>query len=88
MTRGRSGVVLTDGRGSARDLLYRDFTDEQMIEVRRREQKKAASIGEFSAAEEPIVMRSGRTAEVPNRVRVQAAVVSVVVGTIAQSRQD
>jgi len=45
-----TGVVLTNGRGSARDLLYRDFTDEQMMAVRRREQKKAASVGEFSAA--------------------------------------
>jgi len=43
------GVVATDGAGSARDGLYRDYTDEQMKGVRRKEQKKAASIGEFGA---------------------------------------
>jgi len=44
------GVVVTDGAGSPRDGLYRDYTDERMREVRRKEQKKAAHLGEFSAA--------------------------------------
>lgn len=44
-----TGVVVTDGAGSPRDGLYRDFTDEQMREVRRAEQKKAADIGEYAA---------------------------------------
>src|SRR4029079_11544553 len=44
-----SGVTLTNGSGSARDLEYKSYTDAEMIEVRRREQKKAAYIGEFSA---------------------------------------
>ncbi len=43
------GVVVTNGSGSARDGIYKDYTDEQMIEVRRLEQKKAAMIGEFGA---------------------------------------
>jgi LmbE family N-acetylglucosaminyl deacetylase len=44
-----TGVTVTDGRGSARNGAYRDFTDGQMIDVRKREQKKAATVGEFSA---------------------------------------
>lgn len=43
------GVVSTDGAGSPRDSIYANYTDEQMREVRRIEQKKAASIGEYSA---------------------------------------
>lgn len=44
-----TGVVVTDGAGSPRDDLYADYTDEQMKEVRRLEQKKAAFVGEYSA---------------------------------------
>ncbi len=44
-----TGVVVTDGRGSPRDDLYRDYTDEDMRLVRFREQKKAAMIGEYAA---------------------------------------
>jgi LmbE family N-acetylglucosaminyl deacetylase len=43
-----SGVVVTDGGGSPRDLEYRDYSDEQMKLVRAREQKKAAYIGEYA----------------------------------------
>ena len=45
-----TGVVVTDGAGSPRDDLYRDYTDAMMREIRRREQKKAAYVGDFSAA--------------------------------------
>jgi LmbE family N-acetylglucosaminyl deacetylase len=44
-----TGVVLTDGRGSPRTDLYRDFSDETVRMVRMKEQKKAAIIGEYSA---------------------------------------
>jgi LmbE family N-acetylglucosaminyl deacetylase len=44
-----TGVVVTDGAGSPRDGRYRDFTDAEMREVRRQEQRKAAQIGEYSA---------------------------------------
>jgi hypothetical protein len=44
-----TGVVLTDGRGSPRDDLYKDYTDEAMHQVRFKEQKKAAVIGEYAA---------------------------------------
>ncbi len=43
------GVVVTNGSGSARDSIYKNYTDQEMIEVRRLEQKKAAYIGEFGA---------------------------------------
>jgi LmbE family N-acetylglucosaminyl deacetylase len=44
-----TGVVVTDGRGSPRDGLYRNYTDEEMRVVRVTEQKKAAVIGEYGA---------------------------------------
>ena len=44
-----TGVTVTNGAGPARAGMYQDFTDAQMIEVRRREQRKAAGIGEYSA---------------------------------------
>jgi LmbE family N-acetylglucosaminyl deacetylase len=44
-----TGVVVTDGRGSPRDDLYKDYDDEQMRLVRFKEQKKAAVIGEYAA---------------------------------------
>ncbi len=44
-----SGVVVTDGRGSPRDDLYKYYDDEEMRIVRFKEQKKAAVVGEFAA---------------------------------------
>ena len=44
-----TGVVVTDGRGSPRDDLYKNYTDEDMRVVRFKEQKKAAFIGEYAA---------------------------------------
>jgi LmbE family N-acetylglucosaminyl deacetylase len=43
------GVVVTDGSGSPRDGLYRDYSDAEMQVVRRKEQKKAAVVGEYAA---------------------------------------
>ncbi len=43
------GVVVTDGRGSARTGKYADYTNEQMMKVRQLEQEKAAVIGEYGA---------------------------------------
>ena len=43
------GVVVTNGSGSPRDDLYRDYTDAEMQLVRRKEQKKAALVGEYGA---------------------------------------
>ena len=44
-----TGVIVTNGAGSPRDDLYRDYTDEAMRAVRAREQKKAAVVGEYAA---------------------------------------
>lgn len=41
-------VVTADGAGSARSGLYESFTNEQMMEIRMKEQKKAAFVGEYS----------------------------------------
>lgn len=43
------GVVVTDGAGSPRDDLYKDYTDQEMRAIRVGEQKKAAIIGEYAA---------------------------------------
>lgn len=44
-----TGVVVTDGRGSPRNGIYGDYSDEQMWAVRNAEQRKAAVIGEYAA---------------------------------------
>ena len=44
-----SGVVVTDGGGSARTGPYANYSDAQMRAVRRAEQKKAAGIGQYAA---------------------------------------
>jgi LmbE family N-acetylglucosaminyl deacetylase len=44
-----TGVVVTNGSGSARDFEYRDYSDERMMDVRLLEQRKAAYVGEYSA---------------------------------------
>lgn len=44
-----TGVTVTDGAGSSRSGIYDSFTDEEMIEVRRDEQRKAAVIGGYTA---------------------------------------
>jgi LmbE family N-acetylglucosaminyl deacetylase len=41
------GVTCTNGSGSARTGKFKKFTDEQMMAVRRREQNKAAKLGDY-----------------------------------------
>lgn len=43
-----TGVVTADGAGSPRNGLYSNYSDEEMKEVRIREQQKAAYVGEYS----------------------------------------
>jgi len=43
-----SGVVVTNGAGSPRTGLYAEYTDTEMLTVRRREQRKAAYVGDYS----------------------------------------
>ncbi len=42
------GVTVTDGRGSPREGLYAKYSEEEVWEIRRREQRKAAVVGEYS----------------------------------------
>jgi LmbE family N-acetylglucosaminyl deacetylase len=43
------GVVVTNGSVSPREELYKNYTDDEMRAVRRKEQKKAAIVDEYSA---------------------------------------
>lgn len=43
------GIVVTDGAGSARDDLYKSYTDAEMRQIRKIEQQKAAFVGEYGA---------------------------------------
>jgi len=45
-----TGVVLTDGSGSPRSGKFAKCTDEQMKAIRRKEQRRAAKLGRYSAA--------------------------------------
>ena len=47
--KGFCGVIVTDGSGSPREDIYKEYTDEEMRKIRRIEQKKAALVGEYSA---------------------------------------
>ena len=44
-----AGVTCTNGAGSSRTGAYAQFTDAQMMEVRRTEQDQAATIGQYAA---------------------------------------
>ena len=44
-----TGVVVTNGSGSPRDDLYKQYTDDDMRLVRFKEQRKAAIVGEYAA---------------------------------------
>jgi LmbE family N-acetylglucosaminyl deacetylase len=44
-----TAVVMTDGRGSPRSGIYKNYSDEDMRRVRIAEQLKAAIVGEYSA---------------------------------------
>jgi LmbE family N-acetylglucosaminyl deacetylase len=44
-----SAIIVTNGSGSARDNIYKDYTDEQMMKVRRVEQIKASVLGEYAS---------------------------------------
>lgn len=44
-----AGVVCTDGRGSLRTGPYAELTAEELVAVRRKEQRKAAVVGEYAA---------------------------------------
>ena len=43
------GVIVTNGSGSPRNGLYKDYTDDEKRVIRRKEQKKAAVVGDYNA---------------------------------------
>lgn len=43
-----TSVIVTNGAGSPRSGIYGNFTDEEMREIRKMEQRKAAIVGEYS----------------------------------------
>lgn len=43
------GCIVTNGSGSARDNIYKNYTDQEMMHVRKIEQKKAAYLGDYGA---------------------------------------
>ncbi|HEY60927.1 MAG TPA: PIG-L family deacetylase [Anaerolineae bacterium] len=45
-----TAVTVTNGSGAPRDYLYAEMSDEKMMQIRRLEQRKAAHIGNYSAA--------------------------------------
>ena len=59
---GFTGVVVTDGRNSPRGGKYGDYSDEEIRQVRRKEQKKAAVVGEYKA----LIMLDYRSGELKN----------------------
>jgi LmbE family N-acetylglucosaminyl deacetylase len=44
-----TGVVVTNGAGSPRTGIYADFSNEEMMAVRHKEQRQAAFVGDYSA---------------------------------------
>jgi len=42
------GIICTDGSGSPRSNKYKDISDNDMINIRKAEQKKAATIGKYN----------------------------------------
>ncbi len=61
------GVIATNGAGSPRDGLYARYSDEEMRQVRRVEQKKAAFVGEYSG----VVFLDYTSAEIKNAANPQ-----------------
>ncbi len=43
------GAVVTNGSGSPRDDIYKNYSDDEMVIVRKLEQKKAAFLGEYGS---------------------------------------
>ena len=43
-----TGIVMSDGAGSPRSGHYAQVSDEEMVDIRKQEQRKAASLGQYS----------------------------------------
>ena len=57
-----TAIVVTDGAGSARTGLYQNYTDDQMKDIRKIEQRKAAYVGEYSC----VIQLCHKSSEVKN----------------------
>lgn len=73
-----TGVVVTDGRGSPRNGIYEEYSDDGMRLTRFKEQRKAAYVGEFSAQvmldyPSAIVKDGSRSEPVEDMVRILRA---------------
>jgi LmbE family N-acetylglucosaminyl deacetylase len=77
-----TGVVVTDGGGSARDFEYKDYSNEQMMAVRQLEQRKAAFVGEYSA-----MLQLGHPSSVVKDAAA-AAVVADLVSILSEARPE
>jgi LmbE family N-acetylglucosaminyl deacetylase len=64
-----SGVIVADGAGSPRHGRYRSHTDERMRQVRRREQKKAATLGDYSV--QVLLDHSSKSVQSAERVVIE-----------------
>jgi LmbE family N-acetylglucosaminyl deacetylase len=73
------GVVVTDGRGSARGGKYKNYTDEEMMKVRIVEQKKAAFIGEYSGL--ALLNFSSKECKDPKNLDVVAEIKKIILDT-------
>jgi LmbE family N-acetylglucosaminyl deacetylase len=76
------GVVATDGRGSARSGAYAGVTDEEMREIRQREQERASVVGGYGA----VVMLDHASADVQGTGR--AALVGELTDLLRAARPE
>jgi LmbE family N-acetylglucosaminyl deacetylase len=77
-----TGVVVTDGGGSARDFEYKAYSNEQMMDVRKLEQRKAAYVGEYSA-----MLQLGHPSSVVKDAAA-SAVVADLTSILAETRPE
>ena len=75
-----TGVVVTDGGGSPRTGIYENYTDEEMKNVRIKEQKQAADTGRYSAQ----FLLGYPSVEVKNRSRISNSVTQEISDIIKQ----
>lgn len=77
-----TGVVVTDGAGSARSGLYRNYSNEEMKAVRILEQKKAAFIGEYSA--QILLNYTSNEVKIKNNLQVITDLKNIILATKPQ----
>ncbi|GAB5559689.1 MAG: hypothetical protein SynsKO_13360 [Synoicihabitans sp.] len=78
-----AGITCTDGASSSRSGPYADFTNEQMMAVRIREQKTAASIGQFG-----FIAQLGHHSSVAKNPAQRSAMVDDIKVILEASRPD